>query len=189
VVHGDLNTGNLLLDGDTVVGLVDFGDVRNTIRMSELAIACAYTMLCQDDPVTVAAQVCAGYREFCLPSATEASALFGLILGRLATSVCVSASLPRDNPHRHDTADATWDLLSRLVAADMSWISEELRAAALGGDTTVRGDRSVRRDPSVLGPSLSLSYDDPLHIVHGSGQYLSNYWARRYRTQRPEESC
>jgi len=180
VIHGDLNTGNLFLDGDTVVGVIDFGDVRKTIRISELAIACAYAMLHQDDPVTVATQVATGYREFAQPSDAEASALFGLILGRLTTSVCVAASLPTDNPHHHDTAEATWDLLSRLVAADMESITSELRTAALGmAEVSDRND-SLHDARAVLGPSLSLSYDEPLHIVRGSGQYLFDRRARRY---------
>jgi len=33
---------------------------------------------------------------------------------------------------------------------------------------------------NVLGKSLSVSYDDPLHIVRGSGMYLYNATARRY---------
>jgi len=180
VIHGDLNTGNLLLDGDTVVGVIDFGDVRKTIRISELAISCAYAMLHQDDPVSVATQVCTGYREFVQPSDTEASALFGLILGRLATSACVAASLPTDNPHHHDTVDATWDLLSRLVAADMESITSELRTAALGTAEVSDRNDSLHDARAVLGPCLSLSYDEPLHIVRGSGQYLFDQRARKY---------
>jgi Ser/Thr protein kinase RdoA (MazF antagonist) len=132
VIHGDLNTSNLLLEDDTVVGVIDFGDARSTIRVAELAIACAYAMLHQDDPIAAASQVCMGYREFSEPSGIEATHLFDLILGRLATSVCVAASLPGTNPHHRDTVDATWDLLARLVAADMTAMSDELRAAALG---------------------------------------------------------
>ena len=132
VIHGDLNTSNLLLEDDTVVGVIDFGDARSTIRIAELAIACAYAMQHQDDPITVASQVCMGYREFSEPSDIEAAHLFDLILGRLATSVCVAASLPNTNPHRHDTVDATWELLARLVPADMTAMSAELRTAALG---------------------------------------------------------
>ena len=180
VIHGDLNTSNLLLQDDAVIGVIDFGDARRTIRISELAIACAYAMLHQDDPVAVASQVCSGFREFSRPSNTEADHLFDLILGRLATSVCIAASLSTDNPHQHDTADATWELLARLTSADMDAISTELRAAALGQGPAEPDQQQIRKARTVLGPSLSLSYDEPLHIMRGSGQYLYDHRARRY---------
>jgi len=180
VIHSDLNTSNLLLKGDTVVGVIDFGDARNTIRIAELAIACAYAMLHQDDPVAVASRVCMGYREFSEPSDIEATHLFDLILGRLATSLCIAASVPGTNPHHHDTVDATWELLARLVAADMTAISVELRAAALGRQLPEPDHQPLLEARVVLGPSLTLSYSEPLHIVRGSGQYLFDNRARRY---------
>jgi 4-aminobutyrate aminotransferase-like enzyme/Ser/Thr protein kinase RdoA (MazF antagonist) len=180
VIHGDLNTSNLLLRENTVVGIIDFGDARRTIRIAELAIACTYAMLDQDDPVSVASGVCSGYREFCEPTDVEASVLFDLILGRLATSVCVAASLPTDNPHHHDTAAPAWDLLNRIVAGDTEAISDELRGAALGERHPESDPGSLRASREVLGPSLSLSYNAPLNIVRGSGQYLYDHRARRY---------
>jgi 4-aminobutyrate aminotransferase-like enzyme len=137
-------------------------------------------MLHQDDPVSVATQVCAGYSELVQPSDAEASALFGLILARLATSVCIAASLLTDNPHHHDTADASWDILSRLAAADMKSIATELRAAALGLAATSHRNDSLSDARNVLGPSLSLSYAEPLHIVRGARQYLFDQRGRKY---------
>ncbi len=179
VIHGDLNSGNLLLRDDTVIGVIDFGDARKTIRIAELAIACAYAMLDQDDPVTLATQLCNGYRDFCEPSPDEAAALFDLILTRLATSVSIAASIPVANPHHHDTAATTWDLLGRLTSGDMDAMSEELRRAARGEEQPP-ADLSLIDDRSVLGPSLSLSYAEPLHIVRGAEQYLYDERGRRY---------
>jgi Ser/Thr protein kinase RdoA (MazF antagonist) len=67
VIHSDLNAGNIVLSGDRVTGVIDFEDVAMTIRIGELSVACAYAMLVQDDPIAVAMDVIAGYRETARP--------------------------------------------------------------------------------------------------------------------------
>ena len=179
VVHNDLNDENILVGDGTVVGVIDFGDATETIRIAELAIACAYVMLDQDDPVTVATDAIAGYRSVAALDEAEADALLDLILVRLATSVTVSASRGDSNPHHMLTDAPAWDILERLAAGDLDRIAAELAAA--GTENTVRAvadDLLDRR--CVLGPSLSLSYEEPLTIVRGAGQYLFDERGRRY---------
>ncbi len=179
VVHNDLNDENLLVGDGAVVGVIDFGDAIETVRIAELAIACAYLMLDQDDPVAVAADAVAGYRSVAALDPSEADALLDLILTRLATSVVVSASRGADNPHHQLTDALAWDLLERLVAGDLDHIAAELAAAGTaGGMPPASADLQNRR--SILGPSLSLSYEEPLNIVRGSGQYLYDERGRRF---------
>jgi Ser/Thr protein kinase RdoA (MazF antagonist) len=109
---------------------IDFGDAPTTYRIAELAIACAYAMLDQDDPVSVAAEACRGYREFTPIADAEATYLFDLILARLATSVCIAASQPQGNPQHHDTETAAWNLLEKLMYGDTDRISHEIACAA-----------------------------------------------------------
>jgi Ser/Thr protein kinase RdoA (MazF antagonist) len=132
MVHNDLNPGNLLLSRNIVHGVIDFGDATRTYRIAELAIACAYAMLDQDDPVFVATEVCRGYRNFMPITDAEADSLSSFILARLATSVCIAASQPRKNPHHHDTEAAAWSLLARLILGDTASITRELSNAARG---------------------------------------------------------
>jgi 4-aminobutyrate aminotransferase-like enzyme len=137
-------------------------------------------MLDQDDPVAVASEVVSGYRSVAPLEDAEADVLLDLILARLATSVAVSASRGGANPHHTISEDLAWDLLERLAAGDVDAIAAELAAA--GGTTGSEGTTSsaliVRR--AVLGPSLSLSYEEPLTIVRGSAQYLFDDRGRRY---------
>ena len=62
VVHNDLNDENLLVRDGAIAGVIDFGDAIETVRAAELAIACTYAMLDQEDPVAVAGDVIAGYQ-------------------------------------------------------------------------------------------------------------------------------
>jgi Ser/Thr protein kinase RdoA (MazF antagonist) len=130
MVHNDLNPGILLLSDDIVHGVIDFGDATRTYRIAELAIACAYAMLDQDDPVFVATEACRGYLEFTSITGAEADSLLDFVLARLATSVCISASQPRGNPQHHDTESMAWNLLARLILGDTDRISREIADAA-----------------------------------------------------------
>ena len=180
VIHNDLNDENLLVSNGSIAGVIDFGDTIETVRIAELAIACTYVMLGQDDPVSVAADTIAGYRSATTLDEAEADVLFDLILTRLATSVVMSASRGDANPHHMVTEALAWDLLERLLAGDVDGIAIEL--AIKGGSTaepvSARDDLLV--DRSIIGPSLSLAYTDPLNIVRGEGQFLFDERGRRY---------
>jgi 4-aminobutyrate aminotransferase-like enzyme/Ser/Thr protein kinase RdoA (MazF antagonist) len=179
VIHNDLNDENILVGDGTVVGVIDFGDATETIRVAELAIACAYVMLDQDDPVTVATDAVAGYRSVAALDEAEADALLDLILIRLATSVAVSAARGEANPHHMLTDALAWDILERLAAGDLDRVAAEIAAAGTENTIPVVADDLLDRR-SVLGPSLSLSYEEPLTIVRGAGQYLFDERGRRY---------
>ena len=91
VIHGDANDYNVLVDGDRVVGIIDFGDVVHSWTIGNLAVALAYVVLGKDDPRGAAAYVIDGYtQEFpLLPQ--EREVLWPLVRLRLAMSVCLAA--------------------------------------------------------------------------------------------------
>ena len=125
VIHNDLNSENLLVRDDAISGVIDFADVVESVRIAELAIACAYAMLDQIDPVSVALEVITGYRSVTEPTATEIDVLFDLILARLATSVTLSASSDGTNPHQLASEAPAWDLLEYLMTTDLDAITAE----------------------------------------------------------------
>jgi Ser/Thr protein kinase RdoA (MazF antagonist) len=125
-IHNDLNEGNILISDDQVVGVIDFGDTTHTIRIGELAIACAYAMLDQDDPMSVGRNIVSGYRSLLDTQERESSCLFDLILARLATSLCMGARRMEQRALSHEAADMTWDLLDRLLAADADSMTAEM---------------------------------------------------------------
>jgi Ser/Thr protein kinase RdoA (MazF antagonist) len=117
-IHGDANRENLLVSGDRVVGLVDFGDACFNPAVCELAICLAYIMLEQPDPVGVAASVYRGYCRVRPLSPLEEGALFPLICGRLAVSISVAAQRRQkdpDNPNWFSSDRHIWALLPKLL--------------------------------------------------------------------------
>jgi Ser/Thr protein kinase RdoA (MazF antagonist) len=98
VIHGDANDYNVLVEGDSVVGLIDFGDMVYSYTVGDLAIAVAYVVLGKDDPYAAAAPVIDGYQtEFPLTS-EEVEALWPLVRLRLCMSVCIAAHQQAQQP-------------------------------------------------------------------------------------------
>ncbi len=54
VIHGDANDYNVLTAGGRMSGLLDFGDMVHSATVCELAIALAYAMLHEHDPLGAA---------------------------------------------------------------------------------------------------------------------------------------
>ncbi len=92
IIHNDANDYNILVDGNGVIsGLIDFGDFIKSHRICELAVACAYAMLGQRDPVGRACDVVAGYHRVNPLLKEEIALLYDLIRVRLAESCCMAA--------------------------------------------------------------------------------------------------
>jgi Ser/Thr protein kinase RdoA (MazF antagonist) len=117
VIHGDANDYNVIVDAGRMVGLLDFGDLVHTATVCDLAIALAYAMLDETQPLSAAAQVIRAYHAHYPLTDAEQRALFPLILARLCMSVCYSAhnrARNPDDPYQVVTEAAAWDLLDKL---------------------------------------------------------------------------
>lgn len=179
--HGDVNNGNLLAEGDRVTGLVDFGDADIGLTIGELAIALAYAMLNRAEPLAAGARVVAGYCSRRTLNALERDVLLPLTLGRLVTSLGMSSRRRRQGHERSNyfvTESAAWNLLEQLDSISPA----EIRRGLLGDDDAIPAstEELLASRRQHIGPSLSLSYDSPLHMVRGSGQYLWDQDGRPY---------
>ncbi len=123
VVYGDANDYNVLVAlplplPRKVVSVIDFGDMHDTVSVSEIAIGAAYAILGKENPLRAAAEVVAGYhRAFPLTEA-ELRILYALIGARLAVSVVNSAqraSVKPDDSYVTVSEAPAWDALARLA--------------------------------------------------------------------------
>ena len=128
VIHGDANDHNVIVVDGRMVGLLDFGDMVHSATVCDLAIALAYVMLGERQPLAVAAQVVRAYHRRYPLTEPEQEALIPLILSRLSMSVCYSAHnrtrYPND-AYQVVSEAAAWELLERLEA----WSIEDAEAA------------------------------------------------------------
>ena len=190
VIHNDANDYNILIDESErrVNTILDYGDVVYSATVGNVAVALAYVMLDKRDPIGAAAQVVAAYQETWPLSEYEIEVLYTLAVTRLCFSVCIAAKQTRDAPDNEylNISNApVWSLLERLQDVPLDWPTQVFRFAC--GMPVVKASRSGRSPAELLavrhknlGPSLSVSYQSPLHIVAGSRQYLFDAAGRRY---------
>jgi Ser/Thr protein kinase RdoA (MazF antagonist) len=117
VIHGDANDYNVIVGDGQMVGLLDFGDMVYSATVCDLAVALAYAMLGEEQPLTVAARLIRAYRHRYPLQEAEQQALFPLVLSRLAMSVCYSAhnrARNPDDPYQVVSETAAWNLLGKL---------------------------------------------------------------------------
>lgn len=186
VIHGDANDQNIVVAGESVCGLFDLGDMCWAPTVCDLAIALAYVgmggsddrTLAPEDAIDACAQATAGFHARRPLGAIERDLLFDLVRARLAVSV-VSSTLARaaepNNAYVGSSERAAWTLLDSLTVVGRARFDAALASAcdlpapARGGTTR---DQLLARRRERIGPSLSLSYTDPLYIRRGEGCYL-----------------
>ncbi|MFH6942816.1 aminotransferase class III-fold pyridoxal phosphate-dependent enzyme [Flavobacterium sp. FlaQc-50] len=184
-IHNDANDYNVLVQEDKISGLIDFGDMVFTALINNLAIACTYAMLDQEDPLACAALIVAGYHKAYPLTEQETDLLYYLIAGRLCISVTQSAynaSLDSDNEHHFITERPAWDLLYQLIKINPIKAQDTFRKACGFEGVIKENDYSdllkVRQEK--IGRNLSIGYKDKLKIVKGALQYLYDDQGRTF---------
>jgi len=122
VIHGDANDHNVIVGAPrahprTVTGLLDFGDMHHGLLVAEPAVAAAYALLGQEDPLAAAAAVVAGYHGAFPLEEEEIRHLFALVSARLAVSVTSSAVRAKrapGDPYVTVSEAPAWVALERL---------------------------------------------------------------------------
>jgi 4-aminobutyrate aminotransferase-like enzyme/Ser/Thr protein kinase RdoA (MazF antagonist) len=161
-----------------IAGILDFGDIVYSYAIADLAIAVAYAVLGKGDPLDAAVAVVRGYQRSRPLEDDEIDALFGLVLLRLCTSVCIAA---RQQSQRPDEAylgvsqGPIASTLPRLAALDPATV-----AAAFRGARGRSPEETLAARRRVIGPNLSVAYRTPVKIVRGWLQYLYDETGRQY---------
>lgn len=206
VVHHDLNDFNVLATTDApdrwvISGVIDVNDSIFSVRVAELAIAVAYGMLRQTDPIQAASSVVAGFNSVCPLTELEVTVVFPLACARL----CVNATTwtrrtsETDHPYGLERMRHTWPTIRKLAAIPQATAQARLRAvcglAALAvdpseGTTIMTSDHSApvfedRADlvEIDLGPEAEVfdgrCWSDPEQVAAGLEELLGDRTVRR----------
>lgn len=139
MVHADANPSNILVDPadpDTVTGLIDFGDAVRTVLATDVAVAAAYHLADDDDPLGPAGDLIAGYHA-AKPLRPEEIGLLGdLMATRLMMIVIVGAWRARRHPENRDyilrNNQTAWARLRRLAGLDRQQAADRLHRICRG---------------------------------------------------------
>jgi 4-aminobutyrate aminotransferase-like enzyme/Ser/Thr protein kinase RdoA (MazF antagonist) len=137
VIHGDANDHNVVVGPPrphprAVSGLLDLGDMHHGLLVAEPAVAAAYALLGEDDPLAAAAAVVSGYHAVTPLEEGEIALLFPLITARLAVSVASSALRAREaagDPYVAVSEAPAWAALERLDRVHPRFAHYTVRAA------------------------------------------------------------
>ncbi len=164
LVHQDLNDFNVLAepDGSGLVGLLDVADARTTIRVAELAVAVAYAMRRERDPLRAAALVVRGHHAVVPLGAAELEVLFPLAAARL----CVNAATwsHRGGDYGRMRSSDTWAALARIARIHPLVAEARLRAVC-GIDPPARAPLPGSRP--ALGATLGVDLTPSSELLDG----------------------
>ncbi|WP_336660900.1 phosphotransferase [Leucobacter sp. USHLN153] len=134
VVHHDLHDSNLLVDGERVSGVLDFGDMVWGPRIAELAVAAGYGCRTSADPAAAYLDILDGWDHAVALTSAEVAVLFPASLGRLAVNLGVWTA--RSGSDRGDYARArsasTARALRELLAVDPAQMADRISERLLG---------------------------------------------------------
>jgi 4-aminobutyrate aminotransferase-like enzyme/Ser/Thr protein kinase RdoA (MazF antagonist) len=186
VIHNDLTLDNLLMDGDRVAGILDFGDMAHTALVLDLPAMLQSVLRGRSDPFEAAASAIGGYVQVTRLEAEEADLLADMLAARMVQTVLISvwrtADYP-DNAYIRGWLEPAYELLDWLEGAGWD-VARRRLADAAGRPSAVPAIASAElatRRANVLGSALSpLTYDRPLHLVRGEGVWLYEADGTRY---------
>lgn len=176
-IHNDVNDYNILVNGSEITGLIDFGDAVYSALINNLAIACTYSLLHQDEPLQLATKIIKGYHEVYPLLPEESDILYYLIAARLCISVTQSAynaAMGSNNEHHFLSEKPAWNLLEKWIRINPLKAADLFRKAC-GFERLIHPENHaslLKERKEFIGRNLSLSYKQPLKIIKGALQYL-----------------
>jgi 4-aminobutyrate aminotransferase-like enzyme len=176
IIHNDANEWNVLVNGDEISGIIDFGDLAHSFVINELAIAITYACYDKENPVRWAVIIIEAYHKIFPLKAKEVKVLYYLIAARLCTSVCNSAHARKtspDNVYASVSEKSAWKMLYKWLAINPLYAENAFRNA-IGLETLQPKPLQdvINRRHTHLSTILSMSYNTPIEMSRAAFQYM-----------------
>lgn len=196
IIHGDVNEQNVLVKGNEVLGIIDFGDICYSPLINEVAVSMAYcSLLNQDDPLGKISLILKGYHSVSPLLPEEVDLLYYLIPIRLCVSVANSSEKQAQGEGTdyivQNQKDA-WNILEQWIGFNPTGVNNYFREAldmplsnAPGKSTDenpfVEDQQSIlNKRRAMIGASLGLSYKSPIHMQSAAFQYMFDAQGNSY---------
>jgi 4-aminobutyrate aminotransferase-like enzyme/Ser/Thr protein kinase RdoA (MazF antagonist) len=200
-IHGDCHSANLLVDADgsSICGVLDFGDMIHAPLIMEPAVAMSELLTESAAPLESVGAVLRGYAKGLVLLPEEVESIYDIVIARHAVTVLVHAwrsRHDRQGARALDAASARAEAsLQQLLSLDRQALTREWheaagtqpamarpagRGAATAGAQAAAHPIDLGRRHRLLGAGAELFYDQPLHLVRGSGVWLYDPQGRAY---------
>ena len=135
VIHNDANDNNIIVTDDlvnpSVAAIIDYGDAAYSQTINDLAVAIAYAVMDQSDPLAAALPIVRGYHNKFPLLDEELKALYVLVAIRLVISVTKSAINKEKEPHNRYlqiSEKQAWALLYKWKKIPNAWAYYSFRS-------------------------------------------------------------
>ncbi|WP_296701662.1 aminotransferase class III-fold pyridoxal phosphate-dependent enzyme [Algoriphagus sp.] len=176
VIHGDANEWNVLVQNQTISGLIDFGDLSYSPLINELAIALTYIVYDKEKPLEWVADFLKSYHQTNPLQELELDILYYLIAARLCISVCQSAHARKvdpENSYASVSEKSAWNLLYKWVALSPLEASFTFKkAVGFPLPEPLQVEEELKRRYKSISPILSVSYKKPIPVIGAAFQYM-----------------
>jgi 4-aminobutyrate aminotransferase-like enzyme/Ser/Thr protein kinase RdoA (MazF antagonist) len=189
-IHGDCHAANLLIDGsgDSVCGILDFGDMIHAPVVFEPAVAMSELLTEAVTPLDSLAVLLRGYARQQALNADEVELLFDIVTARHAVTVLVHAWRQRHDPQGarvlEEASVHAQRSLHHLLQLDREAVSRAWHEAAgtssAAGSVAAQPAADLARRHRLMGAGAELFYENPLHLVRGAGVWLYDPQGRAY---------
>lgn len=184
VIHNDVNEWNVLVSGNQISGLIDFGDLAHSPLINEVAIAITYACYDKHEPLAWAIPFIKAYHNILPLEQKELDILYYLIAGRLCTSLCNSAHAKKTDPENSYASVSEENALNMLK----TWLTinpiyaknEFYKAANFSVKIPKPISELIARRHNVTSPILSLSYDNPIYFKGSAFQYMYDAYGNTF---------
>jgi 4-aminobutyrate aminotransferase-like enzyme/Ser/Thr protein kinase RdoA (MazF antagonist) len=191
-IHGDCHGHNVLVDAaaGAISGILDFGDMIHGPLVLEPAVAMAELLGDDLAPLEALSQVLRGYTQRQPLGAADVEALYDLIAARHAITILLHAWRARhdiqgarilDRSAAHAARSLELLLQSGREPLTRTW-HDAAGTTPVGGAAPQTHAQSVdlARRHRLMGAGAELFYEQPLHLVRGSGVWLYDLEGRAY---------
>lgn len=183
-IHNDLNEWNILVQGNNVLGVIDFGDCTHSQLINEVAIMATYVFYASEEPLQWAEPLLGSYHSVLPLEEKEISVLYYLIAMRLCTSVCNSAhaaAIDPNNTYASVSEEKAWTLLYKWLEIGAVKAENSFRkAVGLSKKGTSSMAQALADRKKHLSAILSISYKKPILMQRAAFQYMFDHQGNSY---------
>ncbi len=184
VIHNDANEWNVLVHGNEIAGIIDFGDLVHTHLINELAVALPYVCYGKEDPLKWAQIIVKAYHKILPLQEVEISALYYSMAVRMCSSVCNAAHSKRinpDNTYAFSSEKAFWKLIYRWLSISPIEAENAFReAAGFSIQQPKTTEQLIDERHASISSILSLSYVRPIQMDRSAFQYMYDTNGKTY---------
>jgi len=136
-VHNDFNGDNILVQGNRVGGVLDFGDMAETHLVNDVAIAATHIAGTGPRPLAAVADLVRGYETVTALTEEEVRLIPDLMMTRMVARLAISEWRARRFPDNRDyilrDVPRTWGQLASMQERSPAALADELIAHRAGG--------------------------------------------------------